>query len=416
MKRIGILTYHKSNNYGAYLQCYSLINKLKESFPNEYIEVVDYMSKEAYSLYHPSIWNYLYLISHAQNFRRKLRYTKMFFSYLKSLIVGNNNVESFLFDGVQSSLTLSPQQFVTDDYKSIAEYLNRRYDILVVGSDAVWNWQIRPFPNVYFLGSKIKTRKLSYAASSYNQLFNNLSTRTKKEIKNSWQTFDYIGVRDNTTEQFVSLLTPECKTFHNCDPTVYLDLSKLPVDREIILAKLIKVGFDTSKKTIGLMGQPWLAKYVKDRLGKEYQKEYQIVSVFKKSEYADVNLMDINPFEWAICFSFFDITVTHYFHGNLLSIKNGIPTIVIEQKSYYNQLYNSKIRDFMTRINKIENCHYIEDLKDDYNLKEEIESLISQKNYREEIRNALEKESLSFRSFEGALKSIIDEKIYKKVI
>lgn len=404
MKRIGILTYHKSNNYGAFMQCYSLSQKLKELFPNECIEVVDYLSKEVYSLYHPSVNSFSYMILHAKGFRRKLRYSKMLLSYLNNRSkYRKSNVESTYFDEAQKRLPLSNEQFITDNYSEIANYLNRNYDILVVGSDAVWNWQIRPFPNVYFLGEKIKTKKMSYAASSYGQPFRDLSKEVKEEIKKSWRTFDYIGVRDIPTEQFVSHILPNANLFHNCDPTVFLDISKLSVHKESVLTKLRKAGFDINKKTIGLMAQPWLAKYVKNQLGNEYQ----IVSIFKQSEWADVNLMDINPFEWAICFAFFDITITHYFHGNLLSLKNGTPTIVIEQKSSYNQQYESKIRDFMKRINMLDNCFYIEDMNRSFSLNKFVEETIGNSHVLKRINLGLEEESLSFNSFQNELSKLL---------
>lgn len=404
MKRIGILTYHKSNNYGAFMQCYSLSTKLKELFPYECVEVVDYLSEEVYSLYHPSIRSFSYMILHAQGLRRKLRYTKMLLSYMKDSALGRKrNVESAYFDEAQQKLPLSHEQFISDNYSEIVDYLNEKYDVLVVGSDAVWNWQIRPFPNVYFLGSRIKTRKLSYAASSYGQPFRDLTEDIKNEIKSSWQTFDYIGVRDVPTEQFVSFLLPDTTPLHNCDPTVFLDLSKMPVDRDKVLEKLKKACYDCNKKTIGLMAQPWLAKFVRSQLGREYQ----IVSIFKQSEWADVNLMDINPFEWAICFSFFDITITHYFHGNLLSLKNGTPTIVIEQRSSYNQQYDSKIRDFMKRIRLLDNCFYFDELSGDYSLRKKVEACMNNKTIISQINSGIEDESNSFDSFHIALTKIL---------
>lgn len=328
----------------------------------------------------------------------------MLLSYMKvSALHKKVNVESAYFDEAQQKLPLSHKQIISDNYLEIVDYLNDNYDILIVGSDAVWNWQIRPFPNVYFLGCRIKTRKLSYAASSYGQPFRDLTEDIKEEIKRSWRTFDYIGVRDIPTEHFVSSLLPDITPLHNCDPTVFLDLSKLPVDRDKVLAKLKKAGYDSNKKTIGLMAQPWLAKFVRSQLGADYQ----IVSIFKHSEWADVNLMDINPFEWAICFSFFDITITHYFHGNLLSLKNETPTIVIEQKSSYNQQYDSKIRDFMKRIKLIDNCFYFDELLGDYSLKNKVEACIINKSIIRQINSGMEEESNSFDSFCNALTKIL---------
>ena len=42
--RIGILTFHKPVNYGAFLQAFSLSERLKKEFPEAQVEVVDYIA------------------------------------------------------------------------------------------------------------------------------------------------------------------------------------------------------------------------------------------------------------------------------------------------------------------------------------------------------------------------------------
>lgn len=405
-KRIGILTYHRSNNYGAFMQAYSLSKRVGLEFPECSVDIVDYLSKEVYCLYRPSFFNYCYMVLHASSFRKKLSYTKSFFLNLKKIILSNSNeVNNSYFEEAFEMLPLSKDTIITDEYKTIKDYLNQQYDIIVVGSDAVWNWQIRPFPNVYFLGKEITTKKLSYAASSYGQPYKNISNKNKLIIRAGWDTFDYIGVRDIPTENFVEYITGSAKGCHNCDPTVFLDIDNLPVDRELVENKLKHAGWDNKRKTICIMAQPWLAKFVKSQLGNEYQ----IVSVFKHSEYADVNLLDINPFEWTVCFSFFDITITHYFHGNLLSLKNGTPTILIEQKSDYNQMYCSKIRDFMQRIDLIDCCFFIDELQNDSEkFRVTVEKLLSDKTYCNKLSTGINKEQQSYESFHNALNSIVN--------
>lgn len=43
--RIGILTYHRSVNYGAVMQSAALASELSRRFPHAEIEIVDYCSK-----------------------------------------------------------------------------------------------------------------------------------------------------------------------------------------------------------------------------------------------------------------------------------------------------------------------------------------------------------------------------------
>ena len=42
--RIGILTFHRSINYGAYIQAFSLSHEIAKRFPSCEVEIVDYNS------------------------------------------------------------------------------------------------------------------------------------------------------------------------------------------------------------------------------------------------------------------------------------------------------------------------------------------------------------------------------------
>lgn len=45
MVKVGILTYHRSLNYGAVMQAYCLAEEIQKRFPDVSVEIVDYMSK-----------------------------------------------------------------------------------------------------------------------------------------------------------------------------------------------------------------------------------------------------------------------------------------------------------------------------------------------------------------------------------
>ena len=400
--KIGILTYHRSYNYGAYMQCYSLSVRMQKDFPDCQVEVIDYISKEAYLNYHSSFGNLLSLIANADTSAKRKRYVKSLIAYILSLIKEHrvNDVNTEHFDEAIKKLSCSEKYIISDNLGEISKYINDNYDIVIVGSDAVWNFQMRPFPNVYFLGESIKTKKLSYAASSYEQPYKILSEKQISQIRKSWLTFDYIGVRDISTENFVKFIDASFVPKHNCDPTVLLDMDALEPYKESVYNKLLNAGFDPNKKSIGLMVRPWLAAKLRQQLGNEYQ----LVSVFKYTPYADINLMDINPFEWAVCFSFFNATITHYFHGNLLSLKNNTPTLVIEKKTAYNQQYNSKIRDFMNRVNMLENC-YFDDEFDYSSLRRRLDVLFTTD--KSTIESEMRREASFYNSFKTALETVI---------
>ena len=50
--KIGILTFHRPINYGAFLQAYSLSNQLKKCFEKSEVEIIDYIApKENKTIY-----------------------------------------------------------------------------------------------------------------------------------------------------------------------------------------------------------------------------------------------------------------------------------------------------------------------------------------------------------------------------
>lgn len=329
--RIGILTFHRSFNYGAFMQCFSLVTRLKRTFPGSDIEVVDYTSMNALAGYDDEI----------------KRAEPDIANKLKS--------RNSSFKQCQEILPLSNRRIISDDIEDITHFLNENYDVIVVGSDAVWNWISRGFPNVYFL-KDYKGVKLSYAASAHGQIYQNMTDEQRSYLADSFSTFRYIGVRDTTTENLVHYVDPNISVNHNCDPTMFLDLNDVPCDMDALKEKMVAHGVDFSKPLIGLMAGDCLGYEIK----KHYGDEIQLVSLYEPNKYADVYLYDLTPFEWAHVFSYFKVTITHFFHGTMLSLVNSTPVIPIELTNSFSVQNKTKINDLMTRIGLQEWRHEID--------------------------------------------------------
>jgi len=320
--KIGLLTFHRSYNYGAFTQCFSLSNRIQRELQNVDFEVIDYTSTKAFDGYDLEI-------------RKAKQQTA------DKLFIRNS-----MFVDCQNNLKLSQKQIVSDDIDEIIAYLNDNYDAVIVGSDAVWNWGSRGFPNVYFL-KDYKGAKFSYAASAHGLIYQNMTTEQKEYLNEAFSDFRYIGVRDDTTSNMVHHTNPNLSVMHNCDPTVFLDLSKVPCDMDMLKEKMIKRGVDFSKPLIGLMESGSLGYKIKQRYGDKVQ----LVSVYQPNYYSDVFLYDLTPYEWAHVFAFFKLTVTHFFHGTLLSLVNHTPVIPVEISSDFSLLNKTKIEDVMNRLN-----------------------------------------------------------------
>lgn len=404
-KKIGILTYHRSINYGAVIQAYSLQERIKKDFPECDVEIIDYCSERSNILYDKSFKNHIKAILSAPDLQQKKQYTKVALRYIAGIFLHKkDNSLTELFKKNMENLMLGDETIITDDTDLFFDKVKGKYDAIVVGSDAVFNWYIRKFPNPYFLHDDFGGKKLSYAASSYGLEYKNITKEQKQYIKEAWDSFDYIGVRDLPTERFVKYADENLTPYHNCDPTVFLDIDNLSVSDDEVAENLLEKGVDIGKPIVGIMGFDWMGKIVRDAVGDKFQ----IVSVYKDNKYADFFLDNIPPLHWAKVFKFFDVTFTHYFHGNLLSLKNGTPTVAIEKKDSYNTKYNSKIRDFMERVDLLDFCFYEDEVNLD-EIKNRVESIVADASeYKSRIKYGIENESKYYNHFRDALSGLIN--------
>jgi len=334
--KVGILTYHRSVNYGAYMQSFALASRLKEIDGID-VEIIDYTSRKM------DIYYKLFTLYRGKNsvFKIKNR-IEMYHAFKKGL----------------KKLLLSKFKIISDNNDSVIKRLKDKYDIIIVGSDAVWNFEKRGLPNPYFLIGDIgKTKRISYAASCNGLKYDRVNEEQKTVMKNALQDFQYLGVRDKLTEKVVNDLLGEQKAIHNCDPSLLLDFEKQGLDNSFVnelKGKLIrKYKWDINKRHIGLMLSNLngsLAKEIISRIKKKYGEEYQIVSVYSYCEYADIKyISDLTPLEWSRIFSLFDLTFSKYFHGTLFSLKNLTPVISLSAEYKVDDI-PSKVEDVLSRM------------------------------------------------------------------
>lgn len=367
--RIGILTYHRSLNNGAFIQCYSLFKRLKNEFPEAEVEVIDYTSPKIERLYPLTIAQYFRGYTTPKVFLSRLK------RYLKDTdVLKRNKQKKEAFESCLSQLKLSDRMFYHESLQEIYDYIDKTYDLVVVGSDAVWNYTLRGFPNPYFLNSGLKVKKVSYAASCFGLNYENITENEQRAIKDSLDSFSFLGVRDDETAKFLSKVKCSVAPLHTCDPTVFLDVNDLPIDKKAFHEKLKSAGFSFERDTIGIMGTNEMCTLIRSMYGDKYQ----LVSLFNYCKDADVNLYHITPFEWAYVFRLFRLTMTTYFHGTLLSLRNGVPVICIALEEAYTSNHESKVEDFLRRVEYSDCYYHLSYIKDNIQIvRSQIDSLIS---------------------------------------
>lgn len=206
MKKIGITTFHRAHNYGAMLQAFALSKKLEKDAK---VEIIDYYNPKIYDQYkmiRPFCKNPIRLAHRLKedifyHNKRKLRYL---------------NFENFICNKCKLSNT----------YKTIEkiEKESSRYDILITGSDQVWNPKIvGDLSDIYTLnfGDK-KIKRISYAASVGNS---EIILGREDEFKQKISILDRISVRESDAKNELQKIVDKPVEVV-LDPTLLLERSE----------------------------------------------------------------------------------------------------------------------------------------------------------------------------------------------
>ena len=198
--KIGILTYHRSHNYGALLQAIALRKVLADM--GHQVSFIDYWP--AYHRHMYALFSFSWMMSR-MGIKGKLNYLKSCISNWKYRKKRKDNFEAFIADYIEP-------------YTSSVD---KAYDIIVHGSDQIWRKQpeLEPYNPVYFGKHNIKaSKKISYAAS-----MSILPKRDsdKQEIKNLLSNLNIISVRERDLFEIVKSMG-YTEVHHDLDPTLLL--------------------------------------------------------------------------------------------------------------------------------------------------------------------------------------------------
>lgn len=346
--KIGVLTYHRSINCGAFTQCYALVTELQKRFPQDQIEVIDYVPEFRVKVYDPSIKNYL-----LESFKFNRSFILKIKSFVKRIghVVVYNEQHRLIkkrykaFNESMRFLPLSSKKCISDDYEDFVKMYSNDYDVIVVGSDCVWEWSTVPFPNAYYLCGDFACKKVTYAASLGTDSVSTVTKYQRQHMLEAIKQFSYIGVRDTSTEYVLRELSKDIQVYHNCDPTTFLNPKILESHRIKVAEHLRKLGISNDKLIVGVMGDKEILNIAKNSFGNDAY----YVSLYLPHKNVDANLIDISVLEWASVFGLFDITFTSYFHGTMLSLVNGTPVISVDRLPE-NEKQITKLHELYNRL------------------------------------------------------------------
>jgi hypothetical protein len=274
--KVGILTLHRTTNYGATLQAYSLWRFIQEQGHD--VELIDYYP----TLLEQGYFKHLY-----QN-------------------------KYFIFNGIKkwkmNHFSSSQMKIGQPRFRANAEMnvLNQNYDVVICGSDEIWNIKspLIKFDPVFFLSfiTEKNVFKASYAASFGSTI---ALGEHQEEIAQLLKSFGAIAVRDSNSMRLVN----ECNlpAVKVVDPTFLSDYSNIlsppKVKRDYIL---IYGGLTPEEQN-----------YVKQVAQVE---GLDTIAIGYPCKAATFNRLTVSPEEWLGYFSKATYIFTNFYHGTIFSL------------------------------------------------------------------------------------------------
>lgn len=284
--KIGIITHHYIKNFGAFWQSYALQQALRKLLSNDDIYIINYKNKKHYiANIRPFFIRKMYKCSLNQNICAYFDGIRQFIGFIKCL----------------KMLRLSKNM------KNASDINKECFDVIIIGSDEVWNTDAVGVDKVKFgIGLDAK-RIISYAASTGSVDDN---YKVPDFVKTGLQRFSAISVRDTSSQKLVKkhLRYKPCIVL---DPTFLHQIPYIPLGnyKSITTRNYILV-YHCNLTNEYIMN---IKKFAKDN-------NLVIVGAGHFGEWFDYNLIDINPLEWNYLFKKAKYILTGTFHGTAFSL------------------------------------------------------------------------------------------------
>ena len=200
--KIGIITFHRAENYGSVLQAYALNAYIRYVQPDAEVEEIDYESDAQHDLYRilekpKSLMSVARLFHSIVYYRALKRKKEKFTDFINHYIP---------LSKIHGNIT----EEVMKEYAA-------QYDIIICGSDQIWNIHCADSNDFYFLSfASAHTKKVAYAPSLGLDYF---SSDEKRIMAKRIGHFDFLSARESSGAAIISSITGKNVTTV-CDPVL----------------------------------------------------------------------------------------------------------------------------------------------------------------------------------------------------
>ncbi|PHR11336.1 MAG: polysaccharide pyruvyl transferase [Sphingopyxis sp.] len=309
---IGLVTIHYANSYGGVLQAYAT-QKILLNYGN--VEIINYQKQ------------------HLADGLKTIRLGKRPMDLLRT----GKDVLRFI---PRKKLVIRFKEFIAKHMKCSdviknrheADILSGKYDILVVGSDQVWNPEIvGELDEIYFLAFGEKKCKISLSSSYGSYKF---KEHERDIVKSKLKAFSSISVREESSSNELQELLGITNIKTTLDPTLMLTANDWC---QIIEPSIPK----TKYILVYLLGNDVLlgnsVKIIQDILG------FKVITI-NQDPYinfkSDEHVKNAGPLEFIEFFKNASFVVTNSFHGTAFSVNFNKEFITLPPHSGANRIIN----------------------------------------------------------------------------
>ncbi len=283
--RIGILTHHTVINFGAFLQAYALQKAVQTLFPNSEVKIINYIHKKHFII---NAFGWFWFYKNRSNIKCWNSIFKLPFTFYKAR---------------KNNMSLTKLCFTSHQINKLG------FDIIIIGSDEVWNYGDAKSALSVKFGVGLNCNKIiSYAPS----IGNSSLKKIPQFVIDGLNKFSEISVRDQATRDLVYIIT-------NKYPKMVLDPTFL-INWEIVAGKSVT----KSQDYILFYYCDHLPIKIKSQIF-DYAREHNL-AIYGAGEsdkdYAQCTV-NISPFEWVTMFRNAKFVFTGTFHGVVFSILNN---------------------------------------------------------------------------------------------
>lgn len=295
---IGILTFHRADNYGALLQVYALQQKLYEKANT--VEIIDYRCQAIENEY---IYNFV------PAFRKNL--IKWLCNFIKNIyIVPKKRIKAKKCDAFREKYLLLSKSYTSKEDRT---YIQKKYDVVFTGSDQIWNTKLTNGKDDWYCLKKEAndTRVVSYGASVGNlKLFSDKFKLFEEDLRKYYM----ISTRESESAVFLSKKLNKV-IYQVLDPTLLVTeqkWSELSEKSNVKLKDKFVLYYDVEKNSLSEK----IAKDVSAR--REYKLVHFDASI--KMLFSGKYMQEAGPIEFLWLIRNADFIVTSSFHATVFSI------------------------------------------------------------------------------------------------